>query len=148
MKTVLLVLKIFTQELLHEYIMYSQVSEKIPVLRGNRQGNPISPKLFKATIQEVFKNAQLVEKGIDIDGEKLSDLRFGDDVALTTESVKDMEHHLNTVIKESLKAGLKIHRGKKIRTKTNNIQIDSTEIENVTNYKYLRRTIAMENRTR
>ena len=53
--------------------MDNQVSEEILVLRGMRQGDPISLKLFTATIQ-VFKNAQLEEKGINIDGEKLSDL--------------------------------------------------------------------------
>ena len=35
--------------------MDSQVPEEIPILRGVRQGDPISPKLFTATIQEVFK---------------------------------------------------------------------------------------------
>ena len=35
--------------------MDSQVSEEIPILRGVRQGDSISPKLFTATIQEVFK---------------------------------------------------------------------------------------------
>ena len=49
----------------------SQVSEEIPILRGVKQGDPISPKLFTATIHEVFKNAHLEEKGINIDGEKL-----------------------------------------------------------------------------
>ena len=43
---------------------------------------------------------------------KLSDLRFVDDVALTTEGVKDAEHRLITVNEESLKIGLKIHKGK------------------------------------
>ena len=38
-----------------------------------------------------------------IDGEKLSDLRFADDVDLTTEGVKYVEHQLNTVHEESLK---------------------------------------------
>ena len=51
--------------------MDSQASEEIPILRGVRQGDPISPKLFTATFQEVFKNAQLEEKGINIDGEKI-----------------------------------------------------------------------------
>ena len=37
----------------------------------------------------MFKNAKLEEKGIIIDAEKLSDLRFAADVALTTEDVKD-----------------------------------------------------------
>ena len=83
--------------------MDSQVSEEIPILRGVRQGDPISTKLFTATIQEVFKNAQLEEKGINIDGEKLSNHRFADDVALTIEDVRDMEHQLITVNEESLK---------------------------------------------
>ena len=128
--------------------MYSQVSEEIPILRGVRHGDPISPKLFKATVKKVFKNAQLEEKGIDINGEKLSDLRFADDVALTTEDVRDMEHQLITVNEESVKIGLKIHKGKnKFMTNidtTDNIQITGTEIEKVTNYKYLGETIAME----
>ena len=77
--------------------MDSQVSEEIPILRGVRQGDPISPKLFTATIQEVFKNVQLEEKGININGNKLSNLRFADDLALRTEDVRDLEHQLITV---------------------------------------------------
>ena len=55
--------------------MDNQVSDDISIPRdlsiprGIRQGNPISSKLFTATMQEVFKNAQLKEKGINIDGE-------------------------------------------------------------------------------
>ena len=128
--------------------MDSQVSEEIPKLRAVRQGDPISPKFFTATIQKVFKNAQLAEKGIHIDGEKLSNLRFADDVALPTEDVRDVERQLITVIEESLKTGFKTHTGKtkcmtNIDTK-DNIQINGTETEKVTNYKYLGQTIAME----
>ena len=130
----------------------SQVSEEIPILRGMRQGDSVSPKLFTATIQEVFKTAQLEEKGINIDGEKLSNLTFADDVALTTEDVKDMEHQLITVKEESLTIALKIHKGQtKFMTNIDtidNIQINGTEIEKVTNYKYLGQTIAMENSTK
>ena len=69
--------------------MDNQVSAKIQ--GGVKQGDPISPKLFKAIKQEIFNNAQLEEvlEGINIDGE-LSDLRFADDVALTTEGATDM----------------------------------------------------------
>ena len=130
----------------------SQVSEEIPILRGMRQGDPVSPKLFTATIQEVFKTAQLEEKRINIDGEKLSNLRFADDVALTTEDVRERKHQLITVKEESLIIGLKIHKGKtKFMTNidtTDNIQIHGTEIKKVTNYKYLGQTIAMENNTK
>ena len=55
-------------------------------------------------------------------------------------------------MKKSLKIGLKIHKGKtKFMTNidtTDNIQINGTEIEKVTHYKYLGQTIAMENSTK
>ena len=60
-----------------------------------------------------------------------------------------MEQQLITVNEESLKIGLKIHKGKtKFMTNidtTDNIQINGTEKEKVTNYKYLGQTKAMEN---
>ena len=63
-----------------------------------------------------------------------------------------MEHQLITVNEESLKIGLKIQ---KVNIKfttyidtTDNIQITGTEIEKVTNYKFLGQTIAMENSTK
>ena len=46
-----------------------------------------------------------------MDGEKLSDLRSADDVALTTESFEDIEHQSNTMNEESLQAGLNIYHG-------------------------------------
>ena len=54
--------------------------------------------------------------------------------------------------KGSIKIGLKTHTGKtrfmtNIDT-TDNIQIDGTETDRVTNYKYLGQTIAKENRTK
>ena len=56
------------------------------------------------------------------------------------------------VTEETLKSGLKIHKGKtSIMTKqdtTDETQIHGTEIEKVAYYKYLGQTIAMENKTR
>ena len=53
------------------------------------------------------------------------------------------------VNEESWKIGLKIHKGKTKFMKnidtTDNIHINGTEIEKVTNYKYVGQTIAMEN---
>ena len=80
------------------------------------------------------------------------DLRFAEYVSLTTEGVKDMEHQFNNVNEESFKICLTLHEGKtkimiNINT-TDNMHIDGTEIEKVTNYKYIGQTIAMKNKTR
>ena len=89
---------------------------------------------------------------MNIDGEWLTDLRFADDVALTTPSVKDMEVQLNSLNKESKKIGLKIHKGKtKFMTnfQTNeSIVVENDEIERVDSYKYLGQTVKMEDNTR
>ena len=63
-------------------------------------------------MEAIFRNLNLDERGLDVDGEKLTDLRFADDVALITSSVKDMETQLNNLNIESKKIGLKIHKGK------------------------------------
>ena len=51
MTPMLLLSMIFTQELLQEDIQILKSKKEIPVLRGVRQGDPVSPKLFTAIIQ-------------------------------------------------------------------------------------------------
>ena len=47
-----------------------EVSDETQILRGVKQKDSIPPKLFTASIQEVFRNAQLEGKGINVDEEK------------------------------------------------------------------------------
>ena len=65
----------------------NHVSEPFAKERCVRQGDQISPKLFTAMIEEILKKADL-DKGINIDGERLQNLRFADDVALVTKTKK------------------------------------------------------------
>ena len=62
-------------------------------------------------MEEVSKKADISE-GVNVNGENLTNLRFADDVALFKETTKQMEKHLNNLNSESLKVGLKIHKGK------------------------------------
>ena len=108
--------------------------------RGVRQGDPISPKLITAVIEETFKKADL-DKGINLDGERLQNLRFADDVALVTKTTKEMEEQLNKLNTESKKCGLKIHKGK-TKFMTNfetdeEIKIENEKLEKVESYIYL-----------
>ena len=73
-----------------------------------RQEDQTYPNLFTATVQGLFKTVQLEVKGINIDGEKLSDLRFDDDQPLTTECITDMEkkNPVNVKLKGSVTSSL------------------------------------------
>jgi hypothetical protein len=126
----------------------NHVSTEFKIERGVRQGDPISPKLFTAAIEDIFKTADL-QSGINIDGEQLRDLRFADDVALCTEDTTQMETNLTILNEESKKVGLKIHKDKtKYMTNyetTQQIRMEDKAIEKVTQYKYLGQTIQTEN---
>ena len=127
----------------------NDISKTVRIERGVRQGDTLSPKIFTAAMEEIFKKADLQDQGINIDGEWLTDLRFADDVALTTRSVKDMEKQLNSLNIESKKVGLQMHKGK---TKymanyetQETISIENHQIEKVDKYKYLGQTVTMDN---
>ena len=63
------------------------VSDEFPINRGDRQGDPLSPKLFTAVMDEVLTKADISE-GINVNGEHLANLRFAYDVVLFNEKNK------------------------------------------------------------
>lgn len=99
------------QQTVHNQLLHAS-SEEIAIRKGIRQSNPYTPKLFTATIQEVFR--------------KMS------------ETVKDMEKQLNLVKEDGSKISLlKVQRGKTIFiniNSTDKFYIDRVEIERVLNY--------------
>ena len=69
-------------------------SEKIRIMRRVRQGDTISPKLFTATLESIFRRLNWENKGVKIDGEFLSNLRFADGIFLCTETPQELQQML------------------------------------------------------
>ena len=63
--------------------------EKSWIKTGVSQGDTISPKLFTATLESIFRRLNWENEGVKIDGEFLSNLRFADDIFLCTETRKN-----------------------------------------------------------
>ena len=114
-------------------------SEKIRIKRGVRQGDTISPKLFTATLESIFRRLNWEHKGVKIDGEFLSNLRFADDIFLCTETPQELQHMLQELSDESRRMGLKMNIAKtKVMVVDNTpININNVLIENVQGYVYL-----------
>ena len=110
-------------------------SEKIRIKRGVRQGDTISPKLFTATLESIFRRLNWENKGVKIDGEFLSNLRFADDIFLCTETQQEIQHMLQELSDESRQMSLKMNI-----TTTKVMVVDNTPINvnTVLIKKYLR----------
>lgn len=126
-------------------IKLHKTSDKVPIEKGVRQGDTISPKLFTAVLEEIFRKLNWEKKGININGEKLNNLRFADDIVLTSEDPEEMKEMLEQIRTESLKVGLKMNI-KKTKVMYNGnvqgphlqgIQIGNDTIERVDEYIYL-----------
>lgn len=133
-----LLLKLFSNEL------------KIPVRCGVKQGDTVSPVLFTAALEVVFRQLDWSDYGLRVDGEKLNHLRFADDIVLITETTADAERMLNELNTESEKAGLRINIGKTqfIRNEqaaAGTIHLAGQAIEEVEEYIYLGRAINAKN---
>ena len=114
-------------------------SEKIRINRGVRQGDTISPKLFTATLESIFRRLNWENKGVKIDGEFLSNLRFADDIFLCTETPQELQQMLQELSDESRQMGLKMNITKtKVMVVDNTpINVNNVLIENVPGYVYL-----------
>ena len=116
-------------------------TEKIKIGKGVRQGDTISPKLFTACLEGIFRKFSWESKGINVDGEYLNHLRFADDIVLISDNAENLQEMLNDLNKESLKVGLKMNRSKtKVmyndRAQRRVIRIDNETLEEVEEYNY------------
>ena len=84
----------------------------IKQFRGIRQGDTLSPKLFIAALEDMFKTLKWNRRGIKINGQYLNHLRFADDIVLFADNLSDIETLINDLSQMSLKIGLKINYGK------------------------------------
>ncbi|KAH7669983.1 endonuclease-reverse transcriptase [Aphelenchoides avenae] len=126
-------------------------SVTIPVKRGVRQGDTISPKLFTAALEEVIRTLGWEGRkqcGISINGRKLTHLRFADDIVLIGSSRKEVERMLEELNRASEAVGLRINRAKtkwmEYYSTPDRIHLDGEEIERVKKYVYLGQELSQD----
>ena len=121
-------------------------SEKIK--RGVRQGKTFSPKLFTATLESIFRRLNWENKGVKIDGQFLSNLRFADDIFLCTETPQELQHMIQEPSYESRRIGLKMNIAKLMVVDNTSINVNNVLIENVQGSGTWDNTTASRKRTR
>ena len=132
-------------------IRTENLSEKIRIMKGGRQGNTFSLVMFTAAVEEIFKRIN-IKTGININEVKLSNLRFADDIILFVESEEKLTNLIEDMNELGKKNGMKLN--KKItkimcngiaRRQRRGVEMDREQLEGVSDYKYLGRLITSEN---
>lgn len=117
----------------------------IPIRRGVRQGDPLSPKIFIAVLEMVFSKLNWERKGLNINGNFINHLRFADDIILLSESAKEMESMIHSLKTMSYEVGLEMNLDKtKIMSNSikHPIYLDEKPLEYVDSYIYLGKQIS------
>ncbi|XP_047037261.1 uncharacterized protein LOC124642702, partial [Helicoverpa zea] len=125
-----------------------KTEEPIPLHRGVRQGDVISPKLFTNAMEDMFKTLNWKGRGININGEHISHLRFADDIVIMAETLQDLQQMLNDLAESSLRIGLRMNLDK-TKVMFNEhvlpepIAIHGAVLEVVRKYVYLGQTLQL-----
>ncbi|CAH2091439.1 unnamed protein product [Euphydryas editha] len=105
-------------------IKLESLGEPFKIERGVRQGDPLSPKLFSAVLENVFRKLDWEGYGLRIDGRKLNHLRFADDIVLFEENPSKLQKMIDELNNESNNVGLFMNIKKtKLMTNSENREI-------------------------
>jgi len=85
---------------------------EVDVQRGVRQGDPISPILFNAALEDIFRRLNWGRGGLSINGRPLTHLRFADDIIIVSRSLKELRRRLRELSTEAARSGMKINEAK------------------------------------
>uniref|UniRef100_A0A7I4YM96 Reverse transcriptase domain-containing protein n=1 Tax=Haemonchus contortus TaxID=6289 RepID=A0A7I4YM96_HAECO len=123
---------------------------KISVGKGMRQGDTISPKLFTAALQYAMLNLDWEERGYPVNGKKVNNLRFADDIVLISSSTAEMEKMVNELNAVSRRIGLEMNMSKTQLMvnkwcDTGTVRLEGKALQRVESYVYLGRELNMTN---
>ncbi|CAG4943569.1 unnamed protein product [Colias eurytheme] len=129
-------------------IQLEQTGEPFRVGKGVRQGDPLSPKIFSAVLESIFRRLNWENLGINVNGVLLTHLRFADDIVLFAKSSEDITKMIKELATESMKVGLKLNP-EKTRVMTNGeritINLGTNQIDYTDEYIYLGQLITDDN---
>nr|XP_032511484.1 uncharacterized protein LOC116765942 [Danaus plexippus plexippus] len=123
-------------------------SRAIPLKRGVRQGDVISPKLFKAALEDAFKLLEWEGLGININGEYITHLRFADDIVVMAKSMDELSTMLESLNRVSQRLGLKMNMDKtklmsNVHVTPTRVMVENSVLEVVDAYVYLGQTVQL-----
>ena len=112
----------------------------VDIKRGVRQGCVLSPLLFNAVLEDIFRRLIWDDLGFNINGRKLNHLRYADDVVLVGKSLRAVQRMVTELEQVSRSIGLEVNL-RKIVAMTNayegDLLLSGQTIQFVQHFTYL-----------
>ena len=109
-------------------------NNKINIRRWVRQGDAISPKLFTAALESIYRRLTWETRGLKIDGEYLSHLRYSCVSHICANILHELQQMLQELADESENQGseyAQVEDKDDDRKRNTNIYVNKTQIANV-----------------
>jgi len=129
-------------------IQLFETAVTVPITKGVRQGDTISPQLFSACLEDIIRELDWDQFGLSIDGRRLNHLRFADDIVLVTRTSEEASTMLSQLSQASNLRGLRVNRSKTQTMRNRHADDDPVTLggDNITEtseYVYLGRRLTM-----
>ena len=105
--------------------------------KGTRQGDPLSPQLFITILERAMDGVTSSKTGISIQGMRINNLRFADDIVLLEENPEDLSVTIERLRNDCRPYGIKLNLLKKKtmvfgeRNMEETLEVNGEEIQNV-----------------
>lgn len=84
-------------------------SKPVPLTRGVKQGDPLSPVLFNWVIDEAVAAAEETGMGVELGGERISALAFADDIVLVSRTSAGLDELIASMTGTLSQGGLEVN---------------------------------------
>ncbi len=80
------------------YVRLDQNGTEFKLGKEIKQEDALCPNLFNAVMEKIFKELEWDNYGLKIDGERLNNLKFADDIVLISDNRKDLQNMVSSLV--------------------------------------------------
>jgi len=132
------------------------VSDRFPISNGLKQGDALSPLLFKFALEYAIRRVQVKQDGLKLNGTRQL-LAYADDVNILGGGIHTLKENGEALVAGTRETGLEVSADKTkymVRSRDQNagqnhsVRIDNSTFERVEEFKYAGTTLTIQNSIR